>query len=458
MQMAGELEKEVSSKDLLRPFKEVFHGPGEQKLGLELEKLALDADSLLPIPMTGKRSVQNLLKQLAEVFYWEPTIDDEGEVIALKRDGQLITVEPGGQIELSSSADQYVDKALEVSQQHFAEINEICADWNVLWCGFGIHPVATLDQVDWLRKERYKKMSHYLASKGKLAHYMMKLSASTQISIDYQNEAEAIEKLQFATRLAPFFAAISANSCFAAGKLSGFKNYRAHIWEHVDKDRCGFPECYFAEDFSFQRYVDFALDVPMIFLARGDKAIGNLNMNFRQFMQSGYQGFRANFSDWQLHLSMLFPEVRLKNFLELRSFDRQGGVRDFSLAVLMKVLFYDEQTFAAVNQLIKSFGRNICVAGMASAAKFGLGGEINQRSMLEFAGEVFKYASAGIARMVKAEKISHYELSCFEQLFELICERGKCPADLLLESYAKHGNLAKIVKAHALTMPNNLDI
>ncbi|PIR25804.1 MAG: hypothetical protein COX62_03760 [Deltaproteobacteria bacterium CG_4_10_14_0_2_um_filter_43_8] len=432
----------LSAKDLLQPFS--VTGAYEEKVGLELEKFLLDAKTLLPLSVTGKRSIQELCQQLVDHYHWMPCVEN-GLIISLERGHELLSLEPGGQLELSSVQDVFTDHAFHYEQAHLKEIKALTKDWDIITSGLGMQPFAKVDEIEWLEKERYKVMRAYLPTKGKLAAAMMKQTSSLQVSLDFKDEADACKKFQTLIKLSPLLTALFSNSCFSEGKPNGYKSYRAYIWQYTDADRCGVHPLFFEKSFSFQHYVEYALDVPMFFLIRDGKVVVNKHQTFRNFLQNGFEKHEANSDDWNLHLSTLFPEIRLKSFLEVRSCDRQACVLAFALPVLLKSLVYDEEALNDLSLLLDFVDVSVCREALTSAAKEGMQGMFGPYPFLECAAQVMKLARSGLERLKLKKLISPFEEKAFAQLEEMAIIRKSSPADLLLSAYEKGKNLRDIV-------------
>jgi len=227
---------------------------------------------------------------------------------------------------------------------------------------------------------------------------------------------------------------------------------RAHIWQITDPSRCSLPESFFADDFSFETYVDYALQVPMFFLTREGKSFGNLNFTFAEYLANGYKDLIPNYNDWLLHLTTLFPEVRMKNFLEVRSCDRQSGTLSFAYPALLKILFYHQETFAAVSDLVSELNHKDCVAGIVGATKDALQGSLAGKPLLFWAQELLAVIRSGLNAMKQEKEVSDFEERSFAELEELILERGKCPADLQIEAINQGKSIRYVVESHVISV------
>jgi glutamate--cysteine ligase len=302
-----------------------FHQAGKPRdrwtIGTEYEKLAVDPRTGQAIGFSGARGIETLLRELAERFDWEPQ-EESGRTIALRRAHASITLEPGGQVELSGEPYRTLHETREELATHVHELATVGGELGIAFVGLGMQPVSTLDGIEWVPKQRYAIMRDYMPRVGTLGHRMMKQTATVQANIDYADEADAMRKLRIGMATAPIVNAIFANSCISENRLNGQLSYRGYIWTDTDRARCGLLPFAFRPGASFRDYVDWALDVPLYFVLRGGRYRTEVTgVPFRRFLDTGLDGQRATLDDWRLHLTTLFPEVRLKGYIELRSAD-----------------------------------------------------------------------------------------------------------------------------------------
>src|SRR5258706_10109815 len=323
------------------------------KIGTEYEKLAVDRATGQAVPFAGSRGIERVLLTLAERFGWTPR-EEEGATVALARDGVSITLEPGGQIELAGRPLATLHAAREEVSTHVRELVAVGDELGIAFLGLGCHPFAPLDDSGWVPKERYRIMRAFMARVGTLGHRMMKQTATVQANIDFESERDAIQKLRIGMGVAPIVNAIFANSPLVDGDLSGHLSFRGHVWTDTDRARCGLLPFAFRDDANFADYVAWALDVPMYFILRDGRYVTQVTgVPFRRFLADGWQGEPATLDDWSLHLTTLFPEVRLKGFIEFRSADSQPPARVLALPALAKGLFYTEDCQQAGLDLVR---------------------------------------------------------------------------------------------------------
>ncbi|MGE5820450.1 MAG: glutamate--cysteine ligase, partial [Deltaproteobacteria bacterium] len=320
-----------------------FHDGGKPRdrwrIGTEYEKVGVDRNTVKAIPYFGEHGVAFILKELVERYDWQPE-EQDGHIIALVRGKEQIHLEPGGQIELSGEPCESIHCTYAEFTQHVRELIEITEEHNIVFLGLGIQPVSRLDDIEWVPKKRYRIMGPYMPKVGALGQRMMKQTATVQANIDYLDEKDAMAKFRAGMGLAPILIAMFANSPICEGQLTGYRSFREHIWPDTDRKRAGMLRFAFDPDVSFAHYVEYALDVPMYFIVRHREYIDMTHMTFRQFWQQGYNGERATLEDWDAHLTTLFPETRIKHYIEVRSADSQSPELMPALPALIKGAFY----------------------------------------------------------------------------------------------------------------------
>src|ERR1700687_4049431 len=301
-------------EDLIRYFEEGGKPRDQWRVGTEYEKVAVRTRDAHAMPFSGPGGVEELLRRMADRYGFEPE-EERGRILALKGERSAITIEPGGQIELSGEQCDTIHCAYAEFATHAQQLIEVTSQLDATVLGLGMQPVSRIDQIELLPKARYHIMYPYMARKGTLGQRMMKQTAGVQANLDYSNEADAMRKLRVSMGIVPLLYATFANSAISDGTLNGFHSFRGHIWTDTDPDRCGVPAFVFRDDAGFEDYMEYALDVPMYFLIRDHRYINLTNppgITFRQFMERGWNGQRATMEDWANHLTTIFTEVRLK--------------------------------------------------------------------------------------------------------------------------------------------------
>jgi glutamate--cysteine ligase len=321
--------------------------PREQwRIGTEHEKFGFDLKTLAPLPYEGKPGVRAMLEGLQR-FGWEP-INEGPNIIGLKQGGAAISLEPGGQLELSGAPLRSLHETCAETNEHLEQVKTIATEIGAGYLGLGFHPSARIEDVPVMPKGRYGIMKRYMPRVGGLGLEMMFRTCTIQVNLDFSSEADMVKKFRVGLALQPIATAMFAASPLREGKPNGFLSYRSHIWTDVDNDRSGMLPWVFEDGMSFERYVDYALDVPMYFVYRDGKYHDVAGKSFRDFMARklpGLEHIEPTMADWADHLTTIFPEVRLKKFLEMRGAD--GGLwrRICALPALWVGIYYD-QSFA----------------------------------------------------------------------------------------------------------------
>ncbi len=417
------MSEEIRSKEeLLEYFRSGSKPRDRWRIGTEYEKIAVDAHSGRAIPFSGPRGVEAILRSLADRYGYEPE-DEEGRIIALKGQASSITLEPGGQIELSGEQCADIHCAYSEFTRHVSELVEVTREMGIAILGLGMQPASPLDQIELLPKARYRIMFPYMARKGRLGQRMMKQTAGVQANIDYGDEADAMRKLRVSFGLTPLFYAIFGNSPLTDGDLNGYLSYRAHVWTDTDPDRCGIPAFVFNDGAGFEDYVEYALDVPMYFLIRGHHYIDLTRppgLTFRQYLERGYQKERAILEDWGNHLTTIFTEVRLKKYVEIRSADSQPPSTILAFPALCKGILYDDDCTLAAWDLVKQWNYKERLKLGEMASRMGLETPVGRFKLKDLAVELFQIAFTGLARNKAVNSRGEDETIYLYRLFDQV--------------------------------------
>jgi glutamate--cysteine ligase len=360
-------------------------------------------------------------------------VREAGNIIALIRGDNQITIEPGGQLEFAARPVTHADEMKDELRGYVKELCAISEDLGVVWLGVGFRPFGTLDDVPWMPKFRYDIMREYMPTRGSLAHEMMKRTATVQVNLDYGDPDDAGEKMRACMSVTSILTAIFASSPIVDGKESGYQSYRGHVWTDTDRDRCGLLDFVFDEGDVFRSYTEWALDVPLFFVYRSGYIPAG-GITFRRFMREGFQGHRATLEDWALHLSTLFPEARMKRFLEVRGCD--SGSMDLVLALgpLSRGLLYDDTARRAAIALTASLDMNQRHALVEDAARDGLRAQVGStgRSVGDLARDLLAIAEDGLGRLEPGE------LPYLQPVREIV-HSGRTQADAVLDLWRKTG-------------------
>ncbi len=331
----------ITKEDDLHGYFELGSKPRERwGIGIEYERFGVIRDTGAPIPYDGPASVAEILRRLVVDRGWTPN-EEAGFLFGATKGRTRITLEPGGQMELSGAVHRGLSDARAELQAFVTEIDGLSQPLGIAWLGVGLQPIAPLDSIPWIPKKRYAIMKDYLPRRGGRGHIMMKQTACIQINLDYSSEADAMDKMRTAMGLSPLITALYANSPLTEGMDNGMLTARAWAWRDTDPDRCGILPFVFKDGAGFGDYLEYALDVPMFFVAQGDDLKPAQGMSFRKFIRKGFDGQRATVADFQTHLTTLFPEVRLKHYIEVRGADSGDPASCMALAALWKGLLYD---------------------------------------------------------------------------------------------------------------------
>ena len=412
------------------------------RTGLECEIFAVNRDTLNSVPYSGNHGVEGIFADLIKQFNWNP-VYEKGKLLALNRDNSNITLEPGGQIELSGIPQEKTQNCIDEYINFYQELLHVCLPKNIILLPMGYQPVSTVDSIEWLPKSRYNIMSKYFLDKGKLAHHMMKLTSSIQISIDYESELDFNEKFRLSSYLAPVLQSIYSNSPFKQGTYSGYLDFRGYIWEHTDNDRCRIVKESLKENFSFMDYVNILLDMPIILLPKEGDYVPMDGITMRQHLEKE----TVYMDDFVSHLSFAFFETRLKQkYIEIRVLDAQHPKLLPSIPSLIRGLFYHNETRKNLLDYFSKWSADDIFDLHYRAHKTGLSTNFDNGKLLDLCQEVFLAGKAGLKELVKegilAEKA---DLENLQPIEELLMERKKCPAEILLEQWeTKDKDLFKI--------------
>ena len=424
----------LKTDDLLKPFHDAEKPPSRWRVGTEAEKFGVFTDDTSPLFYDGDRGVQRLFETLVGEFGWNSTRETpDGPIISLKRDGASITLEPGAQVELSGAPFSTIHETRSEFDSHLRELHAVGDPHGLSWLGLGMHPLATLDELPHVPKLRYEIMRSYMPTRGPLSLDMMYRTATVQANLDYENEEDAIRKLAVSLRLQPIVTAMFANSPWLEGRRSGKKTYRANVWLNMDVDRSGLLPFAFDRPCRYQDYVEWALNVPMFMIKHEETVLQNTGQTFRSFMKDGYQGATATYDDWTTHLNTLFPEVRLKNIIEVRGADSQNMDLLCALPALWKGLLYDSKALDAAQALTESLDFNSLQQARLQISELALDARLNGKKVADWAAQTLQIATDGLQRIGNFDETGHDERQYLAPLVSLV-DQGLCPADVLLKA------------------------
>src|SRR3974390_330476 len=376
--------------------------PSEFRIGTEHEKTPFTLSGHRPVPYEGARGIGALLEGMKLLLGWEPILE-RGNIIGLYdvTGGGAVALEPGGQFELAGAPVETVHQTQSELMAHLAQVREVAAPLGIGFLGLGMTPSWSRAQIPVMPKGRYKIMTNYMPKVGRYGIDMMYRTCTVQTNLDFSSEADMVKKLRVSVALQPAATALFANSPFTEGKPNGFLSFRSEIWRDTDNDRAGMLPWAFEDGMGFERWVDYALDVPMYFVKHDSEYIDVAGQSFRDLLAGKFSaapGMRATISDWANHLSSIFPEVRLKRYLEMRGADSGTLPNLLALPALWAGLLYDDASLDAAWDLVKGWSTEDRQSLRDAVPKLALAATVRGRSLLEIAAEVLALARAGLKR------------------------------------------------------------
>jgi glutamate--cysteine ligase len=426
-----------SHDDLVRHLSAGSKPRDKWRIGTEHEKFVYDPKTFRPVPYEGKSGIRALLEGMKR-FGWEPV--NEGEhIIGLTQNGASLSLEPGGQFELSGAALKSVHETCAEVNMHLEQVREVASDIDVGVLGLGFAPDWRIDEVPMMPKGRYKIMRAYMPRVGGYGLEMMFRTCTVQVNLDFQSEADMVKKFRVGLALQPVATALFANSPFREGKPNGFLSYRSHIWTDVDNQRAGMLPWVFEDGMSFERYVDYALDVPMYFVYRDGKYLDVSGKSFRDFLAHKIpevKNIEPTMADWADHLTTIFPEVRLKTFLEMRGADGGSWRRICGLPALWVGIYYDQVALDAAWDLIKDWTAEERWAMRDSVARQGFKTPFRKTTVGDLAQRMLDISGEGLRRRASNDAAGMSEDGFLNPLRELVSRR-QTRAEELLANY--HG-------------------
>lgn len=423
------------------------------RIGAEHEKFGFDKSTLRRPAYEGENGILAMLTGLQR-FGWAP-VEEAGHVIALERRNAegfsaSISLEPGGQFELSGAPLKDIHDICNETGQHLMEVKQVADQLNLGFLGLGFDPMWRREDIPVMPKGRYDIMRAYMPKKGTLGLDMMLRTCTIQANLDFDSEADMVLKFRTSLALQPIATALFANSPFTEGKPNGFLSARANVWTDTDPDRTGMLDFVFQDGFGYERYADYALDTPMYFAKRGETYVDLSGQSFRAFMEGKLDtlpGDRATAQDWADHLTTLFPEVRLKQYLEMRGADGGPWSRICALPALWAGILYDAPSLAAAWDLCKDWDIEDHERLRRDVTRLGLKAEVNGRSVRDIAVDMVTIAKQGLKNRARFSGGMVDERGYITEL-EDIADSGVTSADRLLELYNGEwgGDLSRVYR------------
>ncbi|WP_224366914.1 glutamate--cysteine ligase [Hyalangium versicolor] len=402
----------------------------EHRLGIEHEKFVYAKSGAKPVPYEGPSGIGALLEKIGAAGGYAPFRETpDSPVIALQRGIETISLEPGGQFELSGSPFVTAREAHAENLRHLSEVKAAGDVLGIQLVAMGYRPFGTPSDTPWMPKTRYKVMRRTLPERGRLALNMMQMTSTGQASYDWADEEDCVRKTVLVARLAPLMVGLYANSPLVEGKPSGYMSFRCRVWDEVDPTRCGYLPAFFDGSFSYQAYVEWALDAPLLFLRRRGEYL-HPKLSFRQLLKEGFEGQPAEMGDWTDHLSTMFPEVRLKKVIEVRGADCASAEMTGALGALWRGLLYDRTALEEGERLLPKLSFAEHKAFHETARTQGLAGKLGNQELHRLAGEMVAIARRGL------ERLDPQDASLLEPLAR-VAASGRSPAQAILDAWEK---------------------
>jgi glutamate--cysteine ligase len=429
-----------SRDDLVRHLSDGCKPKSDWRIGTEHEKFVYDLRTHKPVPYDGKPGIRALLEGMAR-FGWQPVMERDC-IIGLTKNGASLSLEPGGQFELSGAPLKTVHETCSEVNTHQEEVREVAAEIGAGVIGLGFAPTWSMEETHMMPKGRYQIMRKYMPKVGGYGHEMMFRTCTVQVNLDFSSEADMIRKFRVGLALQPISTAIFANSPFREGKPNGFLSYRSQIWTDVDNARSGMLPWVFEDGMSFERYVDYALDVPMYFVYRDGKYFDVAGKSFRDFLGRKIPEvaqFEPMMSDWADHLTTIFPEVRLKRFLEMRGTDGGSWRRICGMPALWVGIYYDQVALDAAWDLVKDWTAEERQAMRDAVPVQAFKTPFRNTTVRELAKRMIEISSEGLRRRAAEDAGGMNEDGFLNPLREHV-DRGMTRADELLRKYHTEWN------------------
>ncbi|WP_018700647.1 glutamate--cysteine ligase [Amorphus coralli] len=428
--------------------------PAAFRIGTEHEKFGFVHGTHAPAPYEGPNGIAALLRGMETLLGWEPIYDGDAIIgLADPVAGGAISLEPGGQFELSGAPLETLHQTCREANAHLAQVREVAKPLGLGFLGMGVAPTWSRSDMPRMPKQRYDIMTEYMKKVGTLGLDMMYRTATIQVNLDYASEADMVRKMRVGLALQPIATALFANSPFLDGRPSGFLSFRSEIWKDTDADRTGMLPFAFDEGFGYEAYVDWVIDVPMYFVKRGDRYIDVTGSTFRQFMAGRLPqlpGELPTMGDWTNHVSTIFPEVRLKKFIEMRGADGGPWRRICAVPALWVGLLYDDGILDQAWQMVKDWSAEERQAVRDAVPREGLGASVAGRPVLDVARDMVGLAREGLKRRALLNSAGNDETQFLAPAEEVIAS-GRTMAERMLDQYRGEwgGNLDHVFTDYA---------
>ncbi len=432
----------VESRDDLVAFVEAGCKPPENwRIGTEHEKFGYRLEDRMPLPYDGPCSIRSMLEGIADRFGWD-RIREGGNLIGLSRGAANVSLEPGGQLELSGAPLDNLHQTCDEANRHLEEVREVARAIGAGFFGVGRAPEWDAEYMPRMPKGRYRIMRDYMGRVGRKGLEMMHTTCTIQVNLDYESEADMVRKFRAGVLFQPVATALFASSPFLDGRPTGYRSWRAQIWEDVDRDRSGPPLIALLSSFGFEAWVDYVLDVPMYFVYRDGAYIDASGQSFRDFLDGrlpALPGEIPRVSDWADHLTTVFPDVRVKQFIEMRGADGGPWRRICALPAFWVGLLYDRVALEDALALAGDWPASEFPQFRRDSFRLGLDAKIGGRRLGEIAADLLRIAHGGLARRRRAGFLEPDETHHLQEL-ERMVERGETAADEMLRLWRTEWN------------------
>ncbi len=411
-------KEKLSYEDILKEYQKGCKHT--ETIGMEYERLPIDKSTNEAASYYGLFGVCELLKEFAEIDNWDYLLDNN-EIIGLKKLHDTITLEPGAQIEYSIEPQKTVTDLKNKIESIDSALNILLDKYGIKLINYGVSPISTYKKIKLIPKRRYKYMADYLW--GILSDVMMRETAGIQVGVDYSSEEDAMNKLRIASIISPFMTAMFANSSIRGGVDTGYKSFRALAWLNTDNERCGFPTDLTREN-DFTNYINNVIESPMIFITRNNKIINiDGKITFKQFIKYGYQGYQAEMKDYKLHANLYFPDVRLRQFIEIRNHDCVGNGFEYSIPAIYKGIMYNKDAMEEIDYLLKNISPRDIEEFRYHVPRLALDTKIKNILAKDIAAEILNIAYQSLD--CKNDNDSEYILPIME-----LTKQGLTPGDI----------------------------
>ena len=427
----------IKKNDLTEYFFQGIKSKYNMKIGVEHEKFVLNKNSFKPITYDEKKGIKDILEELISLG-WDPSYDDNDDtIIGLKKGKEAITLEPGGQIELSGAPLDNIHQTCEETTKHLIDLKSLSEEFNFILLGMGVEPNLGLHDFPWMPKQRYSIMKKYMMQAGTLGHHMMKRTCTNQVNIDYSSEEDMIDKLRLMLNLESIATAIFSNSPFDQGSISKYKSLRSHYWHHTDQDRTGLIPFVFDKDFNFEKYTDYALNIPMYFVTRNHKYIDMTKYTFKEYLEGKSKDIKheVTIQDWEDHLTTLFPQARLKQYLEIRSMDACNWDLICSQSAFWVGILYETEIMDSVKNICAGWTKEDREYLNKKVPEQGLQTKFKNKKIIDFAQDFFELSKKGLVKRNRLSKNGEFDETIHMKGLEDNLQIGYSPSDRLINKF-----------------------